>query len=169
MLQEVKIQQQQDLFDIALLAYNDASKVYDLILNNPDLDSLIVSNVGKTVTYEPIKIFKKSAVAIKQNINKVVTIKAEQTIFDLSLQHYGSVENVYNLIQDNSFLDSIINVEISGNTLNLSDFKNFVSSYYKKYNINVGTKPIGIIDTNEYLLQENGYKILQENGYKILL
>ena len=166
---EAKVKQGQNIFDMALLAYNDASMVYDLIQENDNIENILTDVVGLDVVYTPVKIIKFEAVSNAKKINNVVTIKAEQTIFDLSLQHYGDVEKVYDLVHDNDFIDSVLSSDIVGETLTLRDVKNYVTDWYIKNRVNVGTKPTMQKDLNSYLLQENGYYLLQENGYKIIL
>jgi hypothetical protein len=166
---EAKVKQNQTIFDMALLAYNDASMAYDLIQGNDNIENILTDIAGLNVVYTPVKIIKFEAVSNSRKVNNLVTIKAEQTIFDLSLQYYGDVEKVYDLVQDNNFIDSVLSSEIVGKTLTLRDVKNYVTDWYVKNRVNVGTKPITQIDSNYYLLQENGYYLLQENGYKIIL
>jgi hypothetical protein len=166
---EAKVKQGQNIFDMALLAYNDASMVYDLIQENDNIENILTDVVGLDVVYTPVKIIKFEAVSNAKKLNNVVTIKSEQTIFDLSLQHYGDVEKVYDLVHDNDFIDSVLSSDIVGETLTLRDVKNYVTDWYIKNRVNVGTKPTMQKDLNSYLLQENGYYLLQENGYKIIL
>jgi hypothetical protein len=166
---EAKVKQTQTIFDMALLAYNDASMAYTLIQENDNIENILYDIVGLDVVYTPVKIIKFEAVSNSKKVNNVVTIKAEQTIFDLSLQYYGDVEKVYYLVQDNNFIDSLLSSDIVGETLTLRDVKNYVTDWYVKNRVNVGTKPTKPKDLNDYLLQENGYYLLQENGYKIIL
>jgi hypothetical protein len=111
----------------------------------------------------------------KQNakkLNKLVTIKSEQSLFDLSLQHYGDVSFVYQLIKENTYLDSILSQSYSSNILTLNAEKNYVNNYFAIGGIEIGTKPkVIVIDgvSVNYLLQENGGYLLQENGDKIIL
>lgn len=141
MQSEIKVINGQTIFDLALFCYNDASLVYTLIYENPTITDIGMDLTGLNLVYTPKKVVKYEA---KQNIeksNKVVTILENQSIFDLSLQYNGNVSDVYNLIQNNSFLDSILSNEISGNILTLNSEKNFVNDYYLKNNVKIGTLP----------------------------
>jgi hypothetical protein len=169
MRSEAKVKQTQTIFDMALLAYNDASMVYDLIQDNSNIENILTDVVGLDVVYTPVKINKFEADSNSKKLNNVVTIKSEQTIFDLSLQHYGDVEKVYDLVHDNDFIDNVLTTDIVGETLTLRDVKNYVTDWYVKNRVSVGTKPTMPKDLNSYLLQENGYYLLQENEYKIIL
>lgn len=170
MQSEIKVINGQTIFDLALFCYNDASLVYTLIDENPTITDIGMDLTGLTLVYTPKKVIKYEAKQNIQKVNKVVTIRSNQSIFDLSLQYNGNVSDVYNLIQNNSFFDSIISTDFSGNILTLSGEKNFVNDYYVKNGVNIGTLPI-VITTSEfsYLLQENGSYLLQENGDKIIL
>lgn len=169
MQKEVKVLNGQTIFDLALYCYNDATLVYNLINENSFITDILMDLTGLTLFYTPIESVKYEA---KQNIkvlNKVVTIKQNQSLFDLSLQYYGDVENVYNLIQSNTYLDSILSDNFNGNVLNYTSEINYVNNYYSKNLINIGTKPQITIEESNYLLQEDGSYLLQEDGFKIIL
>lgn len=170
MQKEVKVLNGQSIFDIALYCYNDATLVYNLINENSIITDINMNLTGLNLVYTPIEIIKYEAKENPNKVNKVVTIKKEQSLFDLSLQYYGDVENVYNLIQSNSYLDSILTNNFNANVLNYTSEVNYVNSYFSKNLIDIATKPNGItIEGSNYLLQEDGSYLLQENGFKIIL
>ncbi len=166
MQKEVKVINGQTIFDLALYCYNDAGLVYDLISENPQITDINMDLTGLTLVYTPKEVVKYEAKQNAKTVNKLVTIKSEQTLFDLSLQYYGDVSFVYQLIQENTYLDSILSESYNSNILTLNAEKNYVNNYYSKFSIEVGTKPI---DFNAYLLTEDGGYLLQEDGFKILL
>lgn len=166
MQKEVKVLQGQTIFDIALYCYNDSSLVYNLINENSFITDILMDLTGYTLVYTPIEIVKYEAKLNIKKENKVVTIRQEQSLFDLSLQYYGSIENVYDLIQENNYLENILSNNYNGNVLNYKSDTNYVNSYFSKNLINIGTN---IIYNYNYLLQENNSYLLQENGYKIIL
>jgi hypothetical protein len=170
MQKEVKVLNGQSIFDIALYCYNDATLVYNLINENSIITDINMNLTGLNLVYTPIEIIKYEAKENPNKVNKVVTIKKEQSLFDLSLQYYGNVENVYDLIQSNSYLDSILTDNFNANVLNYTSEVNYVNSYFSKNLIDIATKPNGItIEGSNYLLQEDGSYLLQENGFKIIL
>jgi hypothetical protein len=170
MQKEVKVLNGQSIFDIALYCYNDATLVYNLINENSIITDINMNLTGLNLVYTPIEIIKYEAKENPNKVNKVVTIKKEQSLFDLSLQYYGDVENVYDLIQSNSYLDSILTDNFNANVLNYTSEVNYVNSYFSKNLIDIATKPQGIIiEGSNYLLQEDGSYLLQENGFKIIL
>jgi len=170
MQKEVKVLNGQTIFDIALYCYNDATLVYNLINENSIITDILMNLTGYTLVYTPIEIVKNEAEQNVKKINKIVTIKQNQSIFDLSLQYYGTIENVYDLIQSNSYFDSILTDNFNANVLNYTSETNYVNSYFSKNLIDIATKPNGItIEGGNYLLQEDGSYLLQENGFKIIL
>lgn len=170
MQKEVKVINGQTIFDLALFCYNDAGLVYDLISENPQITDINMDLTGLTLVYTPKQVVKYEAKQNAKKLNKLVTIKSEQSLFDLSLQYYGDVSFVYQLIQENTYLDSILSESYSSNILTLNAEKNYVNNYYAKYSIEVGTKPkVIVVEGVSYLLQENGSYLLQENGSKIIL
>lgn len=170
MQKEVKVLNGQSIFDIALYCYNDATLVYNLINENSIITDINMNLTGLNLVYTPIEIIKYEAKENPNKVNKVVTIKKEQSLFDLSLQYYGDVENVYDLIQSNSYLDSILTDNFNSNVLNYTSEVNYVNSYFSKNLIDIATKPQGIIiEGSNYLLQEDGSYLLQEDNFKIIL
>jgi hypothetical protein len=162
---EIKVKNGQSIYDIALFCYNDASLVYDLIDENPSIDSIGMDLTAMTLVYTPKKVVKYEAKENADKANKLVTIKQQQSLFDLSLQYYGGIDFIYDLIQNNSFIDSILSNDVNGNNLSSVSEKNYVTEFYNKRSFIVGTN----IPKTEFLLQEDGYYILQETGSKILL
>ena len=169
MQKEVKVLNGQTIFDLALYCYNDATLVYNLINENSFITDILMDLTGLTLFYTPIESVKYEAKQNTKVLNKVVTIKQNQSLFDLSLQYYGDVENVYSLIQSNTYLDSILSDNFNGNVLNYTSEINYVNNYYSKNLINIGTKPQITIEESNYLLQEDVSYLLQEDGFKIIL
>jgi hypothetical protein len=97
MQKEVKVLNGQSIFDIALYCYNDATLVYNLISENSIITDINMNLTGLNLVYTPIEIIKYEAKENPNKVNQLVTIRKEQSLFDLSLQYYGSVDNVYDL------------------------------------------------------------------------
>jgi hypothetical protein len=169
MQKEVKVLNGQTIFDLALYCYNDATLVYNLINENSFITDILMDLTGLTLFYTPIESVKYEAKQNTKVLNKVVTIKQNQSLFDLSLQYYGDVESVYTLIQSNNYLDSILSDNFNGNVLNYTSEINYVNNYYSKNLIDIATKPQITIEESNYLLQEDGTYLLQEDGFKIIL
>jgi hypothetical protein len=165
MQKEVKVINGQTIFDLALFCYNDAGLVYNLIAENTIITDISMDLTGLTLVYTPKEVVKFEAKQNAKKLNKLVTIKSEQSLFDLSLQYYGDVSFIYDLIQKNSFIENILVNDINGNIIELENIKDYVTEFYNKKDLTVGTNTI----VKNFLLQEDGFYLLQENGSKILL
>jgi hypothetical protein len=165
MQQEIKVINGQSIFDLALFCYNDAGLVYDLMSENPIITDINMSLTGLTLVYTPKQVVKFEAKQNAKKLNKLVTIKSEQSLFDLSLQYYGDVSFIYDLIQKNSFIENILVNDVNGNIIELENIKDYVTEFYNKKDLTIGTNTV----VKNFLLQENGFFLLQENGSKILL
>lgn len=169
----VTVNSDQTIFDLAILAYGDASRAYDLIIENPSLlSSLNDELTGLTLTYTPSIKTRKEAVIIVKSIKKDVTISQDQTLFDLSLQYYGSAESVYQLIAENTQINSLISLDYVGTVLNYTENLTTIPTYFKTNRINIATRqPFEETQTTQlnYLLQEDGTMLLQEDGTGIIL
>lgn len=70
--------------------------------------------------------------------NKYVTIKDGQTIFDLSLQLYGSLEYVYTILQDSpSIVD--IHSTLTGLTIQYEEQNTDLTKYFSTNNKSIST------------------------------
>jgi hypothetical protein len=139
--------------------------VYDLISENPTITDISMDLTGLTLVYTPKQVVQYEAKQNAKKLNKLVTIKSEQSLFDLSLQYYGDVSFIYDLIQKNSFIENILVNDVNGNIIELENIKDYVTEFYNKKDLTVGTNTI----VKNFLLQEDGFYLLQENGSKILL
>jgi len=89
------------LSDISVKLYGDASYVFELIKWNSTLSNISdVGIEGLNLYYEPIiKSAFKPVESVSSVVNKVVTIKENQSIFDISLQIYGTTERVFDVLK----------------------------------------------------------------------
>lgn len=160
----VKVTNGQTIFDIALLSGN-IENVYTIIQDS-GLDVGISSDfTGETLTYTESDQPIKEAIKLENVKQKVVTIRKEQSIFDLSLQYYGSVEKVFDLIQNNSFIDSVVDDEFSKNVLNYTELNTAIPLFFRTNNFILGTNKPRI----EFLLTQLGDFINTENDEAIIL
>ena len=163
----------ESVIDVSLKLYSNVSYVYDLIKWNPILDN--VNNtaiVGLTIYYEPIIINTfKPVVTINKNLKKNVTIRQNQSIFDVSLQIFGTTERVLDVLKLGNISD--INNQNLANISFEYDYEAAMIPKYifeKRYIITtLKRKTIQPDQMFDYLLKEDGYYLLQENGYKIIL
>jgi hypothetical protein len=125
--------------DISVKLYGDASYVFDLIKWNSSLTTISDIGIeGLNLYYEPIiKSAFKPVTTSSNTVNKVVTIKEKQSIFDISLQIYGTTERVFdvlNLINKEQFTDKIVGKSFSYVFENTN-----VPVYFNTKKVNVST------------------------------
>jgi hypothetical protein len=154
------------IFDVALIAYQDASLAYQLIKENPAIESIDSDLTGILITYTPQIITTKEVIKTPSVIKRSVTISSDQSVFDIALQYFGGAENVYSFIKSNG-LESILS-DPTGLELNYQVNKTFVPEYFRQTGGNVANK-YPIIVSGIGLLQEDGTLLLQEDGTAILL
>lgn len=71
---------------------------------------------------------------------KTVTVKEGQTIFDLSLQLYGDVSKIYDLIKLNPKIENITYNNLTGMVILYDDFKTETTEYFKTNQITISTR-----------------------------
>ena len=160
----------QTIFDVALICYQDASRAYDILAENPTIPNINADLTGYIINYTPASVTQKEVIKTITPTKKSVTIGYSQTLFDVALQYYVGAENVYDLIAKNAIEN--INSNATGVVLNYDVNNTYAPLYYRINNINVATKPLKITEnpTLTYsLLTEGDYFLIQENSDKILL
>jgi len=131
----------ESLVDVSLKLYGDISYVFDLIKLNPLLENIDNTNiVGLEIVYNAIE-KQPVIVAIKntKTITKNVTIGEKQSIFDLSLQIYGSVENAFDVLKKAN-VESLNSVDIKGVSFNYDYIPLKIPKYLNDKKIIVSTK-----------------------------
>ena len=155
----------QSIFDIALIAYQDASRVYDLISTNP-IENINSVLTGITVNYTESRPLQNEIFVSQKSPNKPIIINFTQSIFDVAIQYYGSVENVYSFIKENG-LENIKSNPV-GTKLKYTINNTYVPIYFRSINKNIATKVIkdteNIIVSNFILRQDGGYLLRQDGG-----
>ena len=160
----------ESIIDVSLKLYSNITYVYNLIKWNPILEN--INNeaiVGIEIYYEPIKVNTFKPVVTNSTIlKKNVTIRQNQSIFDVSLQIFGTTERVLDVVK----LGKISNIN-EQNLSNISFTYEYEATKIPKYIAQKGyivsTLKYNTIDAIGYLLQENDFYLLQENNSKILL
>jgi hypothetical protein len=123
--------------DVAIKLYSDSTYALSLAnWNNLEVDATIT---GLELYYEPVvKSNFKPVVTTNVITKKSVTIKENQSIFDVSLQIYGTTERVLDVISI-AGLRSIDGTNIQGTTFEYEPIKSIASNYFEKSNINITT------------------------------
>lgn len=149
----------ESIIDISVKLYGSVNYVFDLINWNPLLiDINNGSIVGLELYYEPILISSfKSIEILNPAPKKNVTIKDFQSIFDLSLQIFGSVENVFDVVKLAN-IESINETENTGIIFKYDYLAFKTPKYLSEKNINISTK---------YPLNPQNYRILEDYDIRI--
>jgi hypothetical protein len=170
----IRVDSSQTIYDISLIAYGDVSMVYKLIEENPSIISLLSDLTGLTLNYTPntINYTSKEATIITFETQKNVTIQSTQTLFDVSLQYYGTAEKVYQLIDENPTIIGILDSNYTGKKLNYIENKTKIPTYFRNNEIVVSTRKELTATSSSYdfyLLKEDGFYLLKEDGFKIII
>lgn len=92
-----------------------------------------------------------------------------QTLFDLAIQLTGSADNVFDIIDSTTELESL-NSDPTQKTVNYTLNGNFAQKHFIANEINVATKPINPVNSNEgALLKDDGGYLLMDDGFKFLM
>lgn len=158
----------QNIFDVALIAYQDASRVYDIVTANSEIENINSDITGITIEYVQSFLTQKEVVKTVSLTQKPVIINSMQSIFDISLQYYGSAENVFNVITENSLEN--IHSDPTGIQLKYSINNTPVPIFFRKNNIVVATKPLDPTSNplSSFILRQDGGYLLRQDGGKFI-
>lgn len=165
---EIRVEQGQTIFDVCLVCYQDAAKVFDLLSDNPQIEDVNSDLSGMTLTYTPSFVTQKEVVKINQSTQKNVTIPNTQTLFDISLQYLGSAERIIELVINNG-LDSVLS-DPAGIILKYTQSNEFVPAYFRKTGGIVANKEIKYTpstDTNYRISIAGNRRISGPGNYRI--
>jgi hypothetical protein len=174
---ELTIKDDVTIYDLALQTGYTLDYIYTLIQENSILLNVDTTPPKlNTITYDNSFVPKNvPQLTLKQNANQsdVGTLQKRdgQSIYDLCLQSYGSLDLVYKLIQDNNLtnIDDTVETgkELSFYISKISDIS--VYKQFKKYSTSITSIPIIPPIPLGYLIKLGGGYILQQNGKKIIL
>jgi predicted Zn-dependent protease len=137
----------QSLFDIALVAFQDPSRVYELVTSG-FVENINSEVAGVEFEFTQTKLTQKEVVKTIQQKRKVVTISEDQTVFDIALQYYGGPEFVFDFITENGLEN--IGAEPVGKTLKYTELKTIIPTYFRKKGKSVATNssPEQLVDNS---------------------
>lgn len=78
------------------------------------------------------------------------TIKDSQTIFDLSLQLYGSIENVFDIIINNNSIADIHHQALAGMVIEFEEQSTDLPVYFKTKGITIATNYPIVMDARSF-------------------
>ena len=163
MVKDHKVLENQNIFDVANITLGGFDNIYvGLIQQNEniidfDLNSIATENIKFDDLY-----FSSSTIQIQLNVPNQSTIKEyvgleNQSIYDVALMKYGSLESIYELIQKNNL--------ISINELSVA-FKNLIFEDTKVVNLSL----VKNINKKAYVfgtLQEGGGNFVWDGSFVI--
>lgn len=173
---ELVIKDNITIYDLALQTGYTLDYIYTLIQQNTSLLNVNTTPPKlTTISYDNSfvpKTVPQLTISTTKNASDYGTLQKKdgQSIYDLVLQSYGSMDLVYKLIQDNNLTNVDDTIE-TGKILSftISDIVDIgVYKQFKKYATSVTSIPI-IPTSIGYLTQIGGGYILQQNGKKIIL
>jgi hypothetical protein len=139
----------QTIYDISIELYGDVSAVLTLLQWN-DTITLTSDLSGMNIYYESLVFdgFKPVVTEEKSN-KKTVTIKSNQSIFDLSLQIFGTVERVFEV--------GNLSTNLEGVNFSYEYENTAVASYF--YNKKISVSTLYKIDTSYRIIWDGEYNI----------
>lgn len=99
-VKQYTIKQGQSIFDVAVDIYGDISYTIPLIVSNPELEDVSNTDIaGMIIEYEePTPTPFKPVKIVETTVFNSVTIGKDQTVEDIALQLYGTIERVFDVI-----------------------------------------------------------------------
>jgi len=174
---ELVIKDDITIYDLVLQTGYTLDYIYTLIQQNTSLLNVDTTPPKlTTVNYDNSfvpKTVPQLTVTTTKNTSNIGTLQKKdgQSIYDVVLQSYGSMDLVYKMIQDNN-LTNVDDTIITGKVLSftISEIVDIgVYKTFKKYNTSVTSIPIIPPIPIGYLIQIGGGYVLQQNGKKIIL
>lgn len=142
------IKYDESIIDVSVKLYGTPTYVFDLIELNPILlDVNNTSIVGLEIYYNEIIFIPNEVITnTKKEVTKNVTIGDYQSVFDLSLQLYGSLEKVFDVLKLANISDLTI-INNAGITFNYDYIPLKFPKYFNENGIKLATKyPLTITD-----------------------
>ncbi len=103
MTKSINIKAGENLFDAAIRMYGDMSGLLHLVeFNNVGFTDEI--RAGQVISGDDISFEKKTVnvILLTEIIPNSIEVEAGQSLFDIAVQEYGSIEGLFHLTQDNN-------------------------------------------------------------------
>lgn len=100
---------------------------------------------------------------------KTIKIKEGQTIFDVSMQLYGSIEYVWKIIEDNPAITHLQYNGIKGLTIIYTEQKTSLTEHFRVNSTTIVTEGVttGSVSDAEGLLAGDGQQLLAGDGQSL--
>lgn len=134
------------VYELALNIYGNISYVFYILNYNTNILTGVNDSIaaGQAVIYDDSISFSNSTKTDSKNTNptaiaKTIRIMNNQTIFDMAIQLSGSLENVFDLLNNNQSIKSIDNLDLTGIELTYFESNNLVPTFFKTNSIAIAT------------------------------
>ena len=159
MLLEYKILSNQTLEDVCMITYKSLELLVKLINDNPilSLDVDMSTVCGQTIYYDSDYVYSRPVEITTTTIPETEYIKnytgiEGQSIYDVCIQLYGSLEKLVTLCNDSNIPltkgDNTKNKEFIYNTKNIDDI--LLVNYFKTLGTGVGSYSIALAGGKSY-------------------
>jgi hypothetical protein len=143
------------LLDVSMRLYSNVSYVFNLIKWNTFLNNINNTAIsGLTIYYEPItKTDFKPVVTNEKVIQKNVTIRDFQSLFDVSLQIFGTTERAFEIVKKSSS-ENINDANTTGKVVEYFYENTKFPKYFLEKGIVISTKSPSV--STGFVIDENG-------------
>ena len=136
---------QKDLFSKTIELYGDLSYLFRLIADNGFTGITETIAAGAPVAYDDALAFIEKTTVAPADVTatakeKTYRIQENQTIFDVSLQLYGTIEGVFNILQRSTGIDNINQTNLRNINAVYTEQSSPIPKYYTKKGITVATQ-----------------------------
>lgn len=174
MIQIYTIRDCDTVVDINMKVYNNLNNIYTFIELNSDkivdINTDLTQYIGDILYYDA-SLLKKETIILNDKNSTTLTTVEKQSIYDLCIQQYGNLDNLYQFLLDNK-IDSIDDFNISLTSVIIDNTKiksNHLREYFEKNNIKIITCSDIVLKKFDYLLLETDGYILLEDNSKIII
>jgi hypothetical protein len=159
MLLEYKILSNQTLSDVCMATYNSMELLFKLVTDNPilNLDVDMDTVLGEIIYYDSEYVYSRPVEVTTTTIPKTDYIKSYtgiegQSIYDVCIQVYGSLEKLVTLCFDNNQKltngDNVKNISFTYNTKKIDDV--LLVNYFQTLGTGLGTYSLAIAKGKSY-------------------
>lgn len=134
----------QSVWDLTTRLYGDLSYVFKFIADNniQSFNDLINTNID--VYYDDTIVFietTKTAAFVNIAVQKIkkYKIRPNQTVYDVVMQLYGSLESVFKFLQDNPQIFSVNSTNLDNIEVVYTEQNNELTNFFKKNIIFINT------------------------------
>lgn len=160
----------QTVIDVSIQEYNSIEYIGDLVqANNISLTEDLTGIDLIIPDIVPVK-SKAYPIVIKQNEAETTIVISQQgqTLLDIAIQEYGSIEYVKNVIQDNNVK---LNEDLVNKALDINSFdvgNDTVKGYVISNKIKINNKFDSTVEIINFVFEDNSNAVFEDDSNEIL-